>query len=72
MVSSPSANDEIQVLLEDQQRINKFSRLNLRMKELDVEIEQLKVRDHFLWVWSIFTRRDYKHARTRWKKPRFA
>lgn len=46
MVSTASAQDEIQVLLEDQQRINKFSRLNLRMKELDIEIEQLKVRNN--------------------------
>jgi hypothetical protein len=38
-----SGND-IEVLLVDQQRINSFSRLNLRMKELDVEIEGLKVR----------------------------
>ena len=43
MVSAASSTDDIQVLLEDQQRINKFSRLNLRMKELDIEIEQLKV-----------------------------
>jgi hypothetical protein len=39
------SGDEIQVLLVDQQRINRFSRLNLRLKELDVEIEGLKVCD---------------------------
>lgn len=35
--------DDIQVLKEDQERINRFSRLNLRAKELDVEIEMMKV-----------------------------
>jgi hypothetical protein len=39
------SGDDIQVLLVDQQRINRFSRLNLRLKELDVEIEGLKVCD---------------------------
>lgn len=36
-------NDDIQVLREDQQRINRFSRLNIRMKELDTEIQLMKV-----------------------------
>lgn len=33
----------MQVLLADQQKINRFSRLNLRMKELDGEIDMMKV-----------------------------
>jgi hypothetical protein len=41
MTQSPS--DDIQVLLEDQQQINRFSRLSLRGKELDTEIELMKV-----------------------------
>ena len=43
MVAAQSDSADIQVLLEDQTRINKFSRLNLRIKELDLEIDQLKV-----------------------------
>ena len=34
----------MQVLLVDQQNINRFSRLNSRPKELDIEIEQMKAR----------------------------
>lgn len=37
------AGDEVEVLLVDQQRINKFSRLNNRLKEVIAEIEMLKV-----------------------------
>ncbi len=33
----------MQVLKEDQQLINRFSKLNLRYKELDLEIAQMKV-----------------------------
>jgi len=35
---------DVDVLEEDQVKINRFSRLNLRVKDLELEIEQLKTR----------------------------
>ncbi len=37
------SGDDVQVLLVDQQRINKFSRLNNRLKDVVAEIDMLKV-----------------------------
>jgi hypothetical protein len=37
------SGDDVQVLLVDQQRINQFSRLNNRLKEVNAEIDMLKV-----------------------------
>ena len=46
MVSADNRSEDVQVLLEDQQRINRFSRLNLRTKELDAELDLMKVCVH--------------------------
>ena len=43
-----SSGDDIQVLVEDQQRINRFSKLNIRIKEIDAEIDMMKVCRHIV------------------------
>jgi hypothetical protein len=42
-MTSQTAAEDIQVLKEDQDRINRFSKLNIRSRELDSEIQVMKV-----------------------------
>jgi hypothetical protein len=65
------ASEDVQVLVEDQQRINRFSRLNIRIKELDTEIELMKVYNKIPFQIQPF-RRDCKPAVMLSRKPKYA